>query len=343
MKDDILLEVKNLRTHFFLEEGVVRAVDGADLGIRRGATLGLVGESGCGKSVTGLSILQLVQKPGRIVGGEVIWHRHGDNGGNACVVVDQVDLAALDARSREMRAVRGGEIAMIFQEPMSALSMMHTVGCQITEAIRLHCHVGNREARERAISLLDRVGIPKASERVDSYPFEFSGGMRQRAMIAMALSCNPSLVIADEPTTSLDVTTQAQIMELMLELQSDLDMSIFIITHDLGIIAETCDEVAVMYLGEVVEQADVDSLFHDPKHPYTQALLRSIPRLGYSRLGRLDPIKGSVPHPYDRPTGCFFHPRCSQMIPGRCQSEHPVRVDLPGGRSVKCLLYEGVA
>ena len=228
---------------------------------------------------------------------------------------------------------------MIFQEPMTSLSMMHTIGFQIMEAVLLHNRVSKREAREWAIEMLRRVGIPKPGDRVDSYPFQLSGGMRQRAMIAMALACNPQLLIADEPTTALDVTTQAQIMELMQELQRELGMAVMLITHDLGVIAETCEEVAVMYLGEVVEQAGVDEIFHDPKHPYTRALLRSIPKLGRSKEAELEPIEGMVPDPYNRPTGCSFHPRCASMIPGVCDQAQPGLTDL-GGRTVRCFLYQ---
>lgn len=335
---ETLLEVKGLKTHFFLDEGTVRAVDGVDFSVKRGQTLGIVGESGCGKSVSAFSILQLVGPPGRIVEGEILLHQEDSNGSASSTNV--IDVAALKSGSEALRQIRGKEIAMIFQEPMTSLSMMHTVGFQIMEAILLHFEIGKEEARERAIEMLRKVGIPKPEQRVDDYPFQLSGGMRQRAMIAMALSCNPSLLIADEPTTALDVTTQAQILELMGELQEEFGMAVMMITHDLGVVAEICDEVVVMYLGEVVERADVDSLFHDPKHPYTQALLQSIPRLGQSKKGRLQPIEGSVPDPYNRPTGCPFHPRCAQAIPGKCDQSHPDLIHLGDGRVVRCVLYE---
>ncbi len=328
-----LLEINNLKTHFFLDEGVVKAVEGADLSIPSRTTVGVVGESGCGKSVTAFSILQLIEQPGRIVAGQILWYRSTSD------ATEAIDLATLKPNSREMRAIRGGEIAMIFQEPMTSLSPVHTIGDQIMEAISLHRPVSRAEARRQAIEMLGRVGIPKPEERIDAYPFQLSGGMRQRAMIAMALSCHPSLLIADEPTTALDVTTQAQILELMQELQRDLGMSILLITHNLGVVAEMCEQVVVMYLGEVVEQAGTESLFFDPKHPYTQALLRSIPKLGQRRQGRLDPILGMVPDPYNRPQGCAFHPRCSQRIPGRCDREHPTLQRLADGRTVRCLLY----
>jgi len=340
MPDNILLQVKGLKTHFFLDEGTVRAVDGVDFAVKRGATLGIVGESGCGKSVTAFSILQLVSPPGEIIEGEILLHKRATNNGGPSQTTEVIDIATLEASSERLRDIRGKEISMIFQEPMTSLSMMHKVGDQIIEAILLHMALSKEEARNRAIEMLRLVGIPKPESRVDDYAFQLSGGMRQRVMIAMALSCNPSLLIADEPTTALDVTTQAQILELMLGLQKEFGMAVVLITHDLGVVAEVCDEVVVMYLGEVVERADVDSLFHDPKHPYTEALLKSIPRLGHSKKGRLDPIEGSVPDPYNRPAGCPFHPRCTRMIPDQCDLVHPEMIILPDGRAVRCVLYE---
>jgi peptide/nickel transport system ATP-binding protein len=332
----MLLQVQDLKVHFPLREGVVRAVEGVDFEMKQGSTLGIVGESGCGKSVTAFSILQIIGKPGKIIGGKILLHRAVE--GNP-QLTDVIDLAALNPRGKEMRAIRGKDIAMIFQEPMTSLSMMHTVGFQIIEALELHQTMTKKEARERAIAMLGRVGIPKPSQRVDSYPFELSGGMRQRAMIAMALVCNPRLLIADEPTTALDVTMQAQIMELILELKRDLGMSVMLITHDLGVIAETCDDVLVMYLGEVVENANVKSLFADPRHPYTSALLRSIPRLGHGKSWEVEPIEGMVPDPYNRPQGCPFHPRCTAFIPDLCDRAHPEMTILPDGRGVRCHLY----
>jgi peptide/nickel transport system ATP-binding protein len=328
-----LLEISGLKTHFFLDEGTVKAVEGADLMVQPGTTMGIVGESGCGKSVTAYSILQLVESPGKIVAGKILWQRPESTGG------DLVDLTALKPNSREMRAIRGGEIAMIFQEPLTSLSPIHTIGDQIVEAIHLHRDVSQEEARQQAVQMLQRVGIPKPEERLDAYPFQLSGGMRQRAMIAMALSCHPSLLIADEPTTALDVTTQAQILELMSELQRDFGMAILLITHNLGVVAEMCDRVVVMYLGQVVEQADTTSLFNDPKHPYTQALMRSIPKIGQRRQGRLDPIKGMVPDPYNRPQGCCFHPRCDKFIAGLCDQQEPLLQQLKSGGMVRCVLY----
>jgi oligopeptide/dipeptide ABC transporter ATP-binding protein len=338
--NNLLLEVKDLKTHFFLDEGTVKAVEGADFSIRRGSNVGIVGESGCGKSVTAYSITQLIEPPGRIVAGKLLLHRNisGTTGGSE--MTELVDLAKLDTESRQMRDIRGAEIAMIFQEPMTSLSPVHTIGDQIMEVIELHRQVTKTEARHQAIDMLRRVGIPKPEQRVDTYPFQLSGGMRQRAMIAMALSCRPALLIADEPTTALDVTTQAQILELMQELQSEMGMAVMIITHNLGVVAEICDEVVVMYLGEVVERANVEGLFDNPQHPYTSALLRSIPHLGSSKMGRLDPIAGAVPDPYNRPAGCPFHPRCGQAIAGKCDREHPPMFIAPDGHAVRCWLYQ---
>jgi peptide/nickel transport system ATP-binding protein len=336
MQDTMLLQVQDLRVHFETREGAVKAVEGVDLEIRERATVGLVGESGSGKSVTAFAILQAVGRPGRIVGGQVLLHLDaGELSGQG----DIVDLATLEPGSRQLRAIRGKEIAMIYQEPMSSLSMMHTVGFQIMEAILLHQKVSKKEARKLAIEMLHKVGIPRPEQRVDAYPFELSGGMRQRVMIAMALATHPRLLIADEPTTALDVTTQAQIMELILSLQQEMGMSVLLITHDLGVVAETCDEVVVLYLGEVMERADVRRLFHAPLHPYTQALLRSIPRLGQGKSWELQPIEGMVPDPYNRPSGCPFHTRCPAMIPGVCDVKPLTTTHLPDGRIVRCHLY----
>lgn len=329
-----LLEVKDLRIHFYTDEGVVRAVDGVDLQIQRGKTLCLVGESGCGKSVTSRAFLKIVRTPGKIVGGQMLYHRSLPSGGT-----EVVDIAQMDAKGKEIRSIRGKEISMIFQEPMSSLSVMHTVGNQIIETIRLHENVSKEMARERAIDLLRQVEIPRPERIVDEYPFRLSGGMRQRAMIAMALACNPTLLIADEPTTALDVTTQAQILALLRNLQTQYGMAMLFITHDLGVVAEIADDVAVMYLGRVVEQADADTLFNAPKHPYTQALLRSIPKIAPERQA-LDPIAGMVPSPFRRPGGCPFHPRCVQRITP-CSSIEPALTELGDNHQVRCLLYEG--
>ncbi len=334
--NDILLEVKNLKTHFLLDEGVVKAVDGVDFTVKRGTTIGIVGESGCGKSVTAFSILQLVEKPGKIMDGQILFDRgrRDELGGGV------VDLAALNKRGRKMREIRGNDIAMIFQEPMNSLSPVHTIGNQIMEAILLHRDMSKEQARNYAAELLSLVGIPQPDTRLDNYTFQLSGGMRQRAMIAMALACNPRLLIADEPTTALDVTTQAQILELMNQLQEQFGMAVMMITHDLGVVAEMCQEVVVMYLGEVVEQASIDSIFYNPLHPYTQALLRSIPRLGLGKTQELNPIEGAVPDPFNRPQGCPFHPRCDQKIKGVCDTIHPALIPTEDGRSVRCVLYD---
>jgi peptide/nickel transport system ATP-binding protein len=328
-----LLEVKDLRIHFFTDEGVVRAVDGVNLNIERGKTLCLVGESGCGKSVTSRAFLKIIHSPGRIVGGQMLYHHRQPDG-----TTQIVDIAQLDAKGKAIRQIRGKEISMIFQEPMSSLSVMHTIGNQIIETIRLHDDVSKAEARSRAIEMLRLVEIPKPERLVDEYPFRLSGGMRQRAMIAMALSCNPTLLIADEPTTALDVTTQAQILRLMRALQAQYGMAMLFITHDLGVVAEIADDVAVMYLGEIAEQCDADTLFNNPKHPYTQALLRSIPRIAAQRQ-ELDPIAGMVPSPFRRPSGCPFHPRCAQRLP-QCSAVDPSVTQLSENHQVRCLLYE---
>jgi peptide/nickel transport system ATP-binding protein len=326
----VLLDIQDLRVEFPTRECVVKAVEGIDFSVKRKTTLGVVGESGSGKTVTAFAILQVLTPPGKITGGRVLLH-HEDGG--------IVDLTGLDPRGQPIRAIRGKEISMIFQEPMTSFSMMHTIGFQIMEAILLHQKVTKREARELAVDMLRKVGIARPEDRVDSYPFELSGGMRQRAMIAMALVTHPRLLIADEPTTALDVTMQAQIMELLRDLQREMGMSVLLITHDLGVIAENCEEVVVMYLGEVMEKADVHKLFADPLHPYTRALLRSIPRLGQGKAWELEPIEGMVPSPYNRPTGCPFHPRCPAFIAGVCDTQRPVLTQLGDGRAVRCHLY----
>ncbi len=330
--DETLIEVRNLKTHFFTEEGVVKAVDGVDFTISKGKTLCVVGESGCGKSITARSMLQIVDPPGKIIAGDILFHPSAGQ---------TVNLAKLDPRGKEIRRIRGREIAMIFQEPMSSLSPVHTIGNQIMEAILLHLTRDKKEAKERAIEALRRVGIPKAETRLDTYTFELSGGMRQRAMIAMALACEPKLLIADEPTTALDVTTQANILDLINELQGDLGMAVMFITHDLGVVAEIADEVVVMYLGQVAERGDVDSIFHDPKHPYTKALLESIPKLGLREQRRLESIRGMVPHPFNRPSGCTFHSRCDAFMLGTCDRLVPPTEQLEG-HQVRCLLYSDI-
>ena len=327
-----LLEISGLKTYFGTSNPI-RAVDGVDLTIGDGETVCVVGESGCGKSMLARSILRIVSRPGNVVGGSMNFRRSDGS---------VVDLASLDPTGEEIRSVRGNEIAMIFQEPMTSLGPVQTIGSQIMDAIRLHRKVGKREARDRAIEILRRVGMPRPEERLHAYPFQLSGGMRQRAMIALALSCNPRLLIADEPTTALDVTTQAVILDLIKQLQAESRMAVLFITHDLGVVAEIADNVAVMYLGRVVERSDVDGIFHDPKHPYTRGLLRSIPRLGIHVGEDLDTIEGMVPNPLNRPRGCSFHPRCREAVAGLCDKIDPKRTDLADGSQVRCLLHEEV-
>jgi len=303
-----LLHVEDLRTWFRTEAGVVRAVDGVDFSLDAGRTLGVVGESGCGKSVTALSIMRLVEKPGRVQE-------------ESRIVFDGRDLMALD--EKELQKVRGADISMVFQEPMTSLNPVHKVGDQIAETVRLHRGASAKAARARAIEMLDLVGIPEAARRVDDYPHQLSGGMRQRVMIAMALACGPKLVIADEPTTALDVTIQAQILELMIELRERLGMAILLITHDLGVVAEMCDDVVVMYAGRVVERGPVERVFTSPQHPYTEALLQSIPMLGMTQAEPLRVIRGSVPSPLDWPEGCRFRPRCDYAFE-KCVEQPPL-------------------
>jgi peptide/nickel transport system ATP-binding protein len=340
--NNTLIKVNDLKTYFFLDEGTVKAVDGVDMEIKAGKTLGVVGESGCGKSITARSIMRIVAKGGKIVNGEILFHRRlrSEEAGNELVEV--VDLAKLGTQSEQMRMIRGGEISMVFQEPMTSLSPVHTIGNQIGEVISLHQKLDEKAAREKAIEMLGFVGMPQPQRTIDRYPHELSGGMRQRSMIAMALSCHPSLLIADEPTTALDVTTEAQILTLMRRLQNELGMSIMFITHNLGVIAQMADQVAVMYLGKVVEEASVENIFYHPMHPYTQALLQSIPRLGARKRRdyRLASIRGTVPDPYNLPTGCPFHPRCAKRIPDVCNKEMPVVTEIEPGHKVRCVLYQ---
>ncbi len=319
-----LLRVANLRTGFHTHGGVIRAVDGVDLAIAKGGTLGIVGESGSGKSVTALSIMRLIDVPGKIESG-------------SSILFEERDLATL--AEDEMATIRGNEISMIFQEPMTSLNPVFTVGDQISEAVQLHQHVGKREAQDRAVEMMQLVGIPSAEKRVRDYPHQMSGGMRQRVMIGMALSCNPKLLIADEPTTALDVTVQAQILELMKELRDKLGMAILLITHDLGVVAEMVDEVAVMYGGKVVERGPVEEIFASPQHPYTEALLRSIPLVGMRYSTPLKAIRGMVPSPLDWPVGCRFAPRCDYAYE-RCATELPPLLRVERQESA-CWLCEG--
>ena len=319
-----LLEFGGLKTHFATDEGMVHAVDGVDLAIDRGETLGVVGESGCGKTVTALSVMKLIQvPPGRIVAGEILWQGR--------------DLIPLDADA--MREIRAKEIAMVFQEPMTSLNPVYTIGEQIAEVIRLHEGVGRRAAIERTLDMLRLVHLAQPERRLDDYPHQFSGGMRQRVMIAMALSCNPKLLIADEPTTALDVTIQAQILELLSELKTKFGMAVMLITHAMGVIAETAQRVVVMYAGRVVEEAPVKELFGNPRHPYTQGLIRSIPRLdaGAARKQRLEAIPGVVPSLLDPAPGCPFAPRC-QYVRASCTEHTPPLREIRPGHKMACVL-----
>lgn len=318
-----LLEITNLKTHFFVDNRQIPAVNGVDLTIHEGETLGVVGESGCGKSVTSLSVMGLLEHtPGRIVDGSICYK--GKN--------------LLTFSEGEMRAIRGNEIAMIFQEPMTSLNPVYKIGEQIGEAVKLHLKLDKKQTREHVIHMLKLVGIPRADEIIDEFPHQLSGGMRQRVMIAMAMSCNPTLLIADEPTTALDVTIQAQILELMKKLKKEKGTAIMLITHDLGVVAEMCDRVVVMYAGKVVEEADVLDIFENPKHPYTKGLLNSIPKLG-QKTSRLDSIPGHVPTPANMPKGCKFAPRCSQVM-DRCHQEDPELLPISEGHQCRCFLYQ---
>jgi len=354
-----LIEVKDLHVEFDVRAGVVKAVDGLTMTINRGKTLGVIGESGCGKSVTARAILNMIPRPGKITQGEIIYHRRRGKDGQAGLD-DIIDLSKTETDGKVIRSIRGGEIGMIFQEPMSSLTPVYTAGVHINEAVSLHHltpvrkvgdqiaeqvaahrNVTKEEAREIAIKMLRRVGIPKPDQRVDSYPHQLSGGQRQRVMIAIALSCEPAMLIADEPTTALDVSIEAQILDIMRELQETADMAIMFITHNLGVIASMAEEIVVMYMGKVVEQGKVLEIFRDPKHPYTQALLKSIPQLGKKKMGeRLASISGMTPDPFNLPTGCVFHPRCPMFMPGRCDKVAPKWTQVAEGHYASCLLYE---
>ncbi len=320
-----LLEVRSLTTRFYTEEGVVRAVEDVSFEIFPGEILSLVGESGCGKSVTGLSLLRLLSiPPGRIEKGEILF--------------DGRDLLGLE--EKEMEKVRGNEISMIFQEPMTSLNPVFTIGNQIMEVLQLHQHLDKNEARQRAIEMLDRVRIPSPEVRIDAYPHQLSGGMRQRAMIAMALSCQPKLLIADEPTTALDVTIQAQVLRLLKEIQKEMGMAVMLITHDLGVVSEIADRVAVMYAGRIVESGPIEAIFSQMRHPYTKGLLESIPQLE-ERRRRLNAIPGQVPNPLDLPSGCKFHPRCFLKI-DECTKEEPPLFQVNRNHFSRCLRWKEV-
>ncbi|MBN2658233.1 MAG: ABC transporter ATP-binding protein [Spirochaetales bacterium] len=324
MENKTILEVKDLKTYFRTDAGIVKAVDGVSFRLDKGETLGLVGESGSGKSVTNMSIMKLIpMPPGKIVGGEVL--------------LDGVDILKLN--EKEMSRIRGNRISMIFQDPMTALNPYLRISTQLIETIRLHQGLDKAEARKKAIEMLKLVGIPAAERRIDAYPHQFSGGMRQRVMIAIALSCNPEILIADEPTTALDVTIQAQILDLIKDLSEKLETAVIMITHDLGVVAGMCDNVCVMYAGRIVERAPVDDLFESPKHPYTNGLIQSIPRLDEKGSGRLFSIDGQPPNVIDLPECCPFHPRCEKAM-DVCTRKYPPVVSLEGKREVACWLYE---
>jgi oligopeptide/dipeptide ABC transporter ATP-binding protein len=338
-----ILSVRNLKTYFELDEGTVKAVDGVSFDVYPGQILGIVGESGCGKSVTIKSVLRIVEKPGRIVEGEIHFRRREKAGANVNTNSQMVDLAKLHASGKEMRSIRGAEIALIPQEPMAAFSPVHTVGNQIIEAILLHQATSKQQARQMAIERLHEVGVPAPEQRIDAYSWELSGGLRQRAMIAMALSCHPTLLIADEPTTAIDVTTQAQVLNLLRSLQQQHNTSIIFITHDLGVIAQMVDYVVVMYLGRVMETGPVDDIYHNPQHPYTKALLKSIPSVQSETRTQLPTIEGSIPHPFNRPAGCPFHPRCIEFMVGVCDQQLPSLQPVSEKQSASCFLYHDVA
>jgi oligopeptide transport system ATP-binding protein len=330
--DQPVLEIKNLKTYFFLERATVRALDGVNLTLPAKSTLGVVGESGCGKSIMAMSVMRLIPTPpGKIVEGQINLRRQNSS--------EIVDITQLDPRGAEMRRIRGGEIAIVFQEPMTSLNPLFTVGDQIAESVELHQKVNHKEALDRALEMLAKVQISAPKQRLHEYPHQLSGGMRQRVMIALALSCNPSILIADEPTTALDVTVQAQILDLMNQLQSDFDSSIIIITHNLGVVSQMANEVAVMYLGKVVEYAKTHELFHQPMHPYTVGLLNSVPVLGRKGKKILEPIKGMVPSATSIIQGCAFEPRCPRAMQ-ICREQQPPLKDHAPDHQAACWLYK---
>ena len=329
LNPDELIRISNLKVTFPLEEGT-------DISIKKGKVIGIVGESGCGKSITARSIIRIIPSPGKIDDGQILLRtKVGSPNGEEHII----DITQLDEESEIMRKIRWGEVSMIFQEPMTSFSSYHTLGNQIGEAAMIHRNVTKEEANELAIQMLERVGIPNASTRVNQYPHEFSGGMRQRAMIAMALICNPAMLIADEPTTSLDVTIQAQMLELMRDLRKDFGSSIMFITHNLGVIAQIADEVYIMYLGKIVEHGLVNDIFNHPKHPYTVDLLNAIPKITGKTKERLVAIEGSIPSPFEQVSGCPFHPRCSQIIKGVCETQLPLMTDFGNDHTTFCHLY----
>ena len=323
MRNDVILKVDNLKTYFNTDEGVVKAVDGVSFELHAGETLGIVGESGCGKSVTNLSIMKLIPSPpGKIMDGSVLFNGQ----------------SILDMTDQEIRSIRGCSISMIFQDPMTSLNPFLRISTQLVETLELHQELDRELAEKKAVEMLKKVGIPSAERRVRDYPHQFSGGMRQRVMIAMALSCNPQILIADEPTSALDVTIQAQILELIQELTEELGTAVIMITHDLGVVAGTCDRICVMYAGRIVEKATAEELFADPKHPYTQGLIKSVPRLDRADQERLFSIKGQPPNLIDLPDCCPFHPRCDRAM-DVCRRRYPSEQQLAGDRSVNCWLF----
>ena len=330
--EDPILEIKNLKTYFYLERSTVRSVDGVDLVLPRKSTLGIVGESGCGKSVTAMSVMRLIPSPpGKIVDGSINLHRKKTG--------EIIDIAKLDPKGPAMRTIRGGEIAIVFQEPMMSLNPLYTVGEQIAEAVEAHNKVTHKDALDRALEMLTKVQISAPKQRLHEFPHQLSGGMRQRVMIALAMSCNPSILIADEPTTALDVTVQSQILDLMNQLQADFGASIMLITHNLGVVSQMSEQVAVMYLGKVVEYADTRELFHNPLHPYTVGLLNSVPVLGRKGKKALEPIKGMVPTPTDEIRGCPFAPRCPRVM-NICRERMPALREAAPRHTTACWLYE---
>ena len=331
-QNDVILSVENLHVEFNLDEGILRALNGMDIRLSRGKSIGIVGESGCGKTVTGHSILRILPPTADIVDGRILLQTRDGN---------EVDLARLNPEGREMRIIRGGDISIIFQEPMAAFSPVHTISNQITEAILLHEALTPKQARQKVVDLLNLVGIPNPIQRLNEYPFQLSGGMCQRAMIAMALACNPRILIADEPTTALDVTIQTQVMRLIKEMQAKSDLSLILITHDLGVVAHMVEHIYVTYLGRVVEDGPIRDVLRNPKHPYTAELLKSIPKLSSSRKhNRIYPITGTVPSPMDMPSGCAFHPRCPSVLGEICKTETPGITRVNSEHGVHCFLYK---
>jgi peptide/nickel transport system ATP-binding protein len=353
-----LVEIKDLHVEFEVRDGIIHGVDGFTLTINRGETLGVIGESGCGKSITAKAVMQMVPKPGKITGGEILYYQRDKYDPKKPTEV--INITKLHPDGEQIRKIRGGEFAMIFQEPMSSLTPVYTTGTLIGEALNLHRMVPKtvgqqmvqnitayrpvtkEEAREISIEMLQKVGIPKPHERVDAYPHQLSGGQRQRVMVAIALSCHPFMLIADEPTTALDVSIEAQILDLMRGLQETTEMSIMFITHNLGVVAEMAKEIVVMYMGKQVEAASTDRVFYEPKHPYTRALLQSIPKVGKRTGDRLASIKGMVPDPFHLPSGCVFHPRCPSFMPGKCDQITPSWIEVEPDHWARCLLYENV-